>query len=86
MKHVMAERLVIDLKALYGEQAKLAELQAYIDTARALAGEGNEVVLTGQAPVWLYLKIAHALHGKARRLIYASPVTGDVVIFDHDPF
>jgi CRISPR-associated protein (Cas_csx3) len=47
---------------------------------------GNEVVLTGAAPVWLYLKIAHALHGKATRLLYRSPVTGDVVIFDHDPF
>jgi hypothetical protein len=37
-------------------------------------------------PFSLYLKIAHALHGKAKRLIYRSPVTGDVVIFDHDPF
>ncbi len=82
----MVERRVIDLKALYGEQAKLSELVGYLDEARALAGEGNEVVLTGQAPVWLYLKIAHALHGKARRLIYTSPVTGEVVIFDHDPF
>lgn len=77
---------MVDLKVLYGEQAKLAELQAYVDKARALAGEGNEVVLTGQAPVWLYLKVAHVLHGKARKLIYASPVTGEVVIFDHDPF
>ena len=51
-----------------------------------LAGEGNEVMLTGPAPVWLYLTIAHALHGKAKKLIYRSPVTGDVVIFDHDPF
>jgi hypothetical protein len=33
--------------------------------------------------VWLYLKIAHALQGEARRLIYASPVTGEIVIFDH---
>jgi hypothetical protein len=31
------------------------------------ASEG--VVLTGVAPVWLYLKVAHALHGKARRLL-----------------
>jgi len=23
---------------------------------------------------------------KAKRLIYRSPVTGNVVIFDHDPF
>ncbi|MEW6419020.1 MAG: hypothetical protein AB1480_13010 [Nitrospirota bacterium] len=30
--------------------------------------------------------VAHALHGKARKLIYRSPVTGDVVIFDHSPY
>jgi hypothetical protein len=82
----MAERRVIDLKALYGEQAKLGELPAYLETVKALAGEGNEIVLTGQAPVWLYLKVAHALHGKVKKLIYHSPVTGEVVIFDHDPF
>lgn len=51
-----------------------------------MAGEGNEVILTGAAPVWLYLKIAHALHGKANKLIYRSPVTGDIVIFDHSPY
>ena len=61
-------------------------LPQYLEQALALAGEGQEVVLTGAAPVWLYLSIAHALHGKAKRLIYRSPVTGDVVIFDHDPF
>lgn len=32
------------------------------------------------------VQIAHALHGKAKKLIYLSPVTGDVVIFDHDPY
>lgn len=77
---------MIDLKTLYGETAKLADLSAYIDRARSLAGEGNEVVLTGQAPVWLYLKVAHALHGRVKKLIYSSPVTGEVVVFDHDPF
>lgn len=76
----------IDLKRLYGETAKLSEIAAYCDEALDLAASGNEVILTGAAPVWLYLKIAHALHGKAKRLIYRSPVTGDVVIFDHDPF
>ena len=81
-----ANQRVIDLKTLYGDAAKLAALGAYLDQAKQLAGEGNEVVLTGQAPVWLYLKIAHALHGKARKLVYDSPVTGEVVIFDHDPF
>jgi len=57
----------------------------YINKAQDLAREGNVIILTGPGPVWLYLKIAHALHGKARKLIYRSPVTGDVVIFDHSP-
>jgi hypothetical protein len=77
---------IIDLKHIYGEVAKLDNLSIYIAKALELAGEGNDVVLTGQAPVWLYLRVAHALHGKARKLIYRSPVTGDVVIFDHSPF
>ncbi len=78
-------KLIIDLNSLFISTAKLSELDSYIQKAKALAGEGNEVVLTGAAPVWLYLKIAHALHGKVRKLIYRSPVTGDVVIFDHNP-
>jgi len=76
-------RVVIDLKSLYGEVAKLDELPIYLERAKESAGEGNEVVLTGQAPIWLYLAVAHALHGKARRLLYASPTTGEVLIFDH---
>jgi hypothetical protein len=79
------ENITIDLSTFYTSNAKLSDLDEYIQKAQALAGEGNEVILTGQAPVWLYLKIAHALHGKARKLIYRSPVTGDVVIFDHSP-
>ncbi|MBM4141665.1 MAG: hypothetical protein FJ242_09345 [Nitrospira sp.] len=75
----------IDLSSFYISNAKLSDLDSYIQKALTLAGEGNDVILTGQAPVWLYLKIAHALHGKARKLIYRSPVTGDVVIFDHSP-
>ncbi|MGH8610271.1 MAG: CRISPR-associated protein Csx3 [Gammaproteobacteria bacterium] len=78
--------ITIDLSTLYQGKAKLDELPAYEAEAKQLAGSGNEVILTGAAPVWLYLKIAHALHGKAKRLIYRSPVTADVVIFDHDPY
>lgn len=77
---------LIDLKQLFGVLAKLDDLDVYVRAALVAAGEGKVIVLTGQAPVWLYLKVAHALHGKAKRLIYRSPVTGDVVIFDHDPF
>ena len=80
------DRIVIDLETFYEGTAKLADLQVYIDKATKLAGNGNEVVLTGKAPVWLYLKIAHALHGKAKKLTYSSPVTGEIVIFDHSPF
>ena len=83
----MIEERVMDVENLYclTETAKLKNLDDYIHKALALAGEGNDVVLTGAGPIWLYLKIAHALHGKARKLTYHSPVTGDVVIFDHSP-
>ncbi len=79
--------IVINIDSFYSETdtARLSDISAYINKGQDLAGEGNEVVLTGPAPVWLYLKIAHALHGKARRLIYRSPVTGDVIVFDHSP-
>lgn len=75
--------IIIDLSQLFDDNAKLSKLDSYIQNAKELAGEGNEIILTGAAPVWLYLKIAHALHGKAKKLMYRSPVTGDVVIFDH---
>jgi hypothetical protein len=82
----MADQVIIDISELYVETAKLKDIDTYIKKAITIAGEGNEVVLTGAGPVWLYLKIAHALHGVVRRLIYRSPVTGDVVIFDHNPY
>lgn len=76
----------LDLETFYTDTAKLTELDLYIKKALEIAGEGNEVVITGKAPVWLYLKIAHALHGKAKKLTYCSPVSGDVVVFDHNPY
>ena len=81
----MGASITIDLSALYTGNAKLADLPVYIDKIKG-AAEGNEITLTGRAPIWLYLSIAHALHGKAKKLIYRSPVTGDIVIFDHDPY
>ncbi len=78
--------IVVDLGTFYEESAKLSVLPTYIEKALKQAGEGNEIILTGKAPVWLYLAVAHALHGKATKLTYRSPVTGDVVIFDHNPF
>lgn len=81
----MGERRVIDLGEFYQDVAKLADLPIYVERAKIEAGEGNEVVLTGRAPVWLYLAVGHVLHGVARKLIYASPVTGEIIIFDHNP-
>lgn len=79
--------MTLDLSTLYATTgtAKLADLPAYEAAARGGVPPGTDVTLTGQAPVWLYLRVAHALHGLARRLTYNSPVTGPVVVFDHDP-
>ena len=66
-----------------GKSAMLEALPEYISKAVELAGNGNSVVLTGAGPIWLYLPVAHALHGKATRLEFSSPASGRVVVFDH---
>ena len=80
--------IIIDVSALYAESgtAKLSLLAEYEAAVIRLAGDGGEVTLTGPGPVWLYLRLAHVLHGKVRSLRYNSPVTGDVIIFDHNPY
>lgn len=78
-------RIIIDVKGIYRETAKLVDLPQYEAKVRELAGSGNNVVLTGAAPVWLYLRLAHTLHGKCLSLSYDSPASGEVVIFNHDP-
>lgn len=79
--------MTLDLYTLYSDTgtAKLADLPAYEDRVNDLVPPGEIVTLTGNAPVWLYLRLAHALHGRARKLFYDSPVTGPVQIFNHDP-
>lgn len=42
----------------------------------------QEVVLTGAAPVWAYLAIAHALHGRCVRLTYSAP-NAEIIIWSH---
>lgn len=42
-KSAMSERRVIDLKALYGEQAKLGDLSVYLEKAKAAADEGTKL-------------------------------------------
>lgn len=78
----------IDLSRLYlkDKQAKIDKSEDYIQQVIAKVGQGKDVTLTGSAPVWLYLRVAHALHGKAKILYYESPVTGKVEIFNHNPY
>lgn len=79
--------ITLDLSTLYASTgtAKLGELPSYEAAARATIPPGSDATLTGPGPVWLYLRLAHALHGHCRSLTYDSPVTGPVEIFDHNP-
>ena len=80
---------------LPGPDGKL-NLPATQETAESLAeaatamigGEwhpGDEryrVTLTGAGPVWGYLAVAHALHGRAVSLTYESP-NATITVFRH---
>ena len=88
----MNKNITVDLQSIYnslsGKEAKLSDIDLYVDDALKKAGEGNVVTLTGAAPIWMYLKIAHALHGKVKKLYYYAP--GQAIdkfeIFSHDPY
>lgn len=41
------------------------------------------VTVTGPGPVWGYLMIAHALHGRVPTLVYAAPNAPDITIWSH---
>lgn len=43
----------------------------------------GSVTLTGPGPVWGYLAIAHALHGRVAKLIYAAPNAPEIAVFSH---
>lgn len=86
MPSIEQEPVVIDVEALYratGPAALQVHLPAYEHAVRAQAGAGRDIVLTGRGPIWLYLRLAHALHGTARSLTYRAPEAGEVLIFDH---
>lgn len=85
-RNTIPKTVMIYIKDIYGEIAKLSSIPDYETAALSLAGEGNAVILTGAGPVWLYLRLAHALHGKAISLYYTSPVSGLVEVFNHNPF
>jgi hypothetical protein len=84
------EPVTLDLERLYSAtgQAKLADLPRYEQAVLAQVPAGARVVLTGRAPIWLYLRVAHLLHGRANVLSYLSPPAGlhePLEIFNHDP-
>jgi hypothetical protein len=80
-------RITIDIDKVYGKpnNALLEKTDDYVKKVLKLAGEGNIITLTGGGPIWLYLIIAHALHGKARKLYYRTPaIKGKrILVFDH---
>jgi hypothetical protein len=84
-------KITINLNEIFtnisDDSAKLNDIDSYIAEALKQAGMGNEVTLTGAAPIWMYLKIAHVLHGKAKKLLYSAPGQGinEFEIFNHDP-
>ena len=79
--------IALDVSSLYSADgtARLNRLDHYVRSALSAVPPGSDVTLTGPAPVWLYLRLAHALHGRVRTLTYDSPVTGPVTVFDHTP-
>ena len=79
--------MTLDIATLYAATgtAKLADLPAYEARVKEMVPPGADVTLTGPGPVCLYLRLAHALHGRARILTYDSPVTGPIDIFNHNP-
>lgn len=44
--------------------------------------EPIDCTITGAGPVWGYLCIAHALHGRVKRLVYAAP-NATITVFSH---
>lgn len=60
----------IDLSALYEGEAKLSDLDEYMRKLVAQAKEGQELVLTGRAPIWLYLHAVLMLKGNVKKLLY----------------
>jgi len=77
--------ITLNVSALYDMGAGLIDEDAYAESARALVGKGQDVILRGTAPVWLYLVVLRALYDRAANLWYDSPEEGPVLIFSRKP-
>ena len=92
----MVKEYVVDLETIYkvfNENAKVDLIPKYCESIdkqiiqqmpKELLRE-TTFVLTGRAPVWLYLVVAHYLHGKVYKLSYDDGKGLRVKIFDHTP-
>lgn len=59
----------VNLSALTGGYpAEFEYLGRYIDAALELAGEAEEVSLTGEGPAWLVMAVSNALRGQGKRV------------------
>lgn len=72
----------VDLSVLYGERARFSDIDGYLAALDELTSDAQEVILTGRAPVWLYLHAALKLKGK-RRLLYRDGPGHMFEIFDY---
>ena len=72
----------LDLPAVQLTADKLASVVGEALGQWKPGDEPTEVTITGAGPVWAYLAIAHALHGRATRLVYASP-NATIEIWNH---
>jgi hypothetical protein len=70
--------MIVNVSTFYDTTAKLADLDNYVETAKKIIGNNPVVTLTGQGPIWLYVKLA--LEFADRTIYYKSPVTGDVTM------
>jgi hypothetical protein len=73
--------VTIDVKTLCGERPSIGLLSEYESLVVKFAGQDNYIVLTGVGPMWLFMRLTHALHGRCMGLSYMSPAGVPVVIF-----
>lgn len=73
--------LTINLTSLFRGSAKIKYLESYTDQAITQAGTNNDIILTGAAPIWLYLKVAVALQPVVRSISYKSSLSETVIIY-----
>lgn len=81
------KRLVVDLKSIWSphreDRAQRHLLQIYRRRARNFLNNKSveTIVLTGSAPVWLYLAIFDELQNSCDSIVYNSPLSGEITIF-----